>query len=216
MSLIDYERRYNPYLRYLEKEGWTEAVESATFLLIPQSVAFESVYCEDQFPFSKEFIRGHAIVTDPKHPLHFVALSGLLGCFVPSDDSDSDEDGLPHTFFIIGKTSIDGLYDDVEAFFDSIQSLFSDAEKTLDDAKTAILNIKKDTVAEHPFLLVSEVLPANYEFDQYLLSVPPKQVSSLLLNEDVAVTVQQEEARHLFRQKMRLPKCSDIRSSMNM
>lgn len=196
-TFIDYEKTNNPFMGSLLKEEFPVSVSKISSLggtlLIPQAVAFDDpVTSCKQFKITKEFIRDHTVIFDPKRPLNFVTLSGYLGKCITDDPYEKDPSG----FYLFDRVSEDKLgsfidkYNNVvipsqqNMFFDSILTLFKDAEK-VEESKRSVNYIMRNGVLvvgskSLPFFIVPEILPPIS--DNYMLTGPSLDDSPVPIN----------------------------------
>lgn len=186
-TFLDYEKVNNPLMASLLKEEFPTSVAKISSLggtlLIPQAVAFDDpTRANKRFKITKEFIRDHTVIFDPKRPLNFVTLSGLLGKCITDDPNEK----IPSGFYIFDRVSKDKLdsfidqYNHViipgneRIFFDSTLTLFKDAEK-IEESKRSVDYIMRSGVLvvgtkSIPFFIVPEILPPIR--DNFIINPP--------------------------------------------
>lgn len=184
-TFIDYEKVNNPFMASLLKEEFPVPVAKISSLggtiLIPQAMAFDDPVAScKQFKITKDFIRDHTVIFDPRRPLNFVTLSGYLGKCTTDDPYEKNPSG----FYLFDRISLDKLnsfidtYNNViipsqqSMFFDSILTLFKDAEK-VEESKRSVNYIMRNGVLvvgskSLPFFIVPEILPPIS--DNYMLA----------------------------------------------
>lgn len=186
-TFLDYEKANNPFISSLMRGDFPSSVSNISslggVLLIPQAVAFDDpVKAFKKFTVTKDFIRDHTALFDPKRPLNFVTLSGLLGKCTTDDPNEK----IPSGFYIFDRVSPDKMSSFIDEynymiisnsasiFFNSILTLFKDAER-LDESKRNVNYIMRSGVLvvgtkSVPFFIIPEILPPTC--DPSLMSEP--------------------------------------------
>ena len=105
VKFIEYEKKYNPMINAILKKGFNKIFERVVSLkatlLVPQAVSFEDLVSVSKLKITEDFINDHTAIFDPKRPMHFVTLSGLLGLCV----IDNPYAKLPTGFYIFNRIS---------------------------------------------------------------------------------------------------------------